>query len=263
MIHSTAIVASPIKDEQNCQIGPFCIIEKGVQIGNSVILDSNVVLKTGVVIGDNVHIHSHVVLGDVPQIVNQKFDFVSGVVIGDNTVIREGVTVHRASTEGQATKVGNNCFLMAFSHVGHDTKVGNSCILANQVLLAGCVVIQDHVFLSGGSMVHQFVHIGESAFVSGNAEITIHVPPFTTVLNRNSASNINIVGLQRRCFSSEEIADIKRLYRYVYNGQDFSFKKKAKNLLDKQSYKTGKGKSFLEFFVEENKENRGFVYPKS
>lgn len=261
MIHPTAIVASPIKDEQNCRIGPFCIIEEGVKLGNSVILDSNVVLKTGVVLGDNVHIHSNVVLGDLPQIINQTFNFFSGVSVGDNTIIREGVTIHRASREGQMTNIGSNCFLMAFSHVGHDTQVGNNCILANQVLLAGCVSVQDHAFLSGGSMVHQFVHIGESAFISGNAEITMHIPPFTTVLGRNSASNINIVGLQRRGFSSEEIADIKKLYRCIYDGQSFSFKKKAKKLLDEQNYTTSRGKCFLEFFVE-GKEDRGFVYPK-
>ena len=148
---------------------------------------------------------------------------------------------------------------MAFSHVGHDTHVGDHCILANQVLLAGCVTVQDYVFLSGGSMVHQFVHIGESAFVSGNSEITMHIPPFITVLDRNCIANLNVVGLQRRGFTSDEVADVKSLYRQIYDGESLSFKRKAADLLQKQAAKTEKGKQFLNFFLQEMP-SRGFVY---
>ena len=261
MIHPNAIIDPSICVPEDCQIGPFCILEAGIHLGHSVVLESNVVLKQGVTLGDHVRIHANVVLGDVPQIVHQTFDFVSGVNIGHNTVIREGVTIHRASKEGHETCVGSHCLLMAYSHVGHDSKVGNECILANQALLAGCVVVQDHVFLSGGSMVHQFVHIGESAFVSGNAEITMHVPPFVTVLDRNMVANLNVVGLHRRGFDSKEVSDIKNLYRQIY-GENLSFKKKAAELLQNQSYATDKGQQFLEFFVQDAPD-RGFVYPKS
>lgn len=259
MIHPSTIVDLTAHIEDDCSIGPFCVIEKGVTLGHGVTLDSHVVLKTGTILEDNVHVHAQAVLGDDPQIVGKNFDFKSGIIVGSHSVIREGVTIHRASEEGKNTLIGSDCLLMAFSHVGHDTYVGNHCILANQVLLAGCVSVQDYAFLSGGSMVHQFVHIGESAFVSGNAEITMHIPPFITVLDRNYIANLNVVGLQRRGFSSEEVADVKALYRQIYDGESLSFKRKAADLLQKQVAKTEKGKQFLNFFLQEMP-SRGFVY---
>ena len=150
---------------------------------------------------------------------------------------------------------------MAYSHVGHDTVVGNHCVLANLVLLAGCVTVDDYAFLSGGSMVHQFVHVGESAFVSGNAEITMHIPPFVTVLGRNNISNLNLIGLQRRGFSSEDIFDIKQQYRAMYGGDSRSFQKKALSALEKGAFTTGRGRQFLEFFTHQTYD-RGFAYPK-
>ena len=261
MIHPTAIVDDTAQIADGCTIGAYCVIEKNVTLGHRVILDSHVVLKSGTVIGDDVYVHSHAVIGDDPQIVNQDFSFESGVSIGARTVIREGVTIHRASQAGQQTSIGSDCLLMAFSHVGHDTHVGNHCILVNQVLLAGCVTVQDYAFLSGGSMIHQFVHIGESAFVSGNAEITMHVPPFVTVLGRNQIANLNVVGLKRRGFSSQEVADIKQLYRLLYNGDTLSFKKRAEMLLEEGVAETEKGQQFLKFFVDP-KTDRGFVYDK-
>lgn len=259
MIHSSAIVDPTVHIEDDCSIGPFCMIEEDVALGHGVVLDSHVVLKAGTILNDNVHVHAQAVLGGDPQIVGKDFDFRSGVVVGPHSVIREGVTIHRASEEGKTTVIGSDCLLMAFSHVGHDTCVGNHCTLANQVLLAGCVTVQDYVFLSGGSMVHQFVHIGESAFVSGNAEITMHIPPFITVLDRNCIANLNVIGLQRRGFSSEEVADVKALYRQIYNGESLSFKRKAAELLQKCVAKTEKGEQFLKFFLQEMP-SRGFVY---
>lgn len=261
MIHPTAIIDVKAQIADDCAIGPYCIIEKNVTLGHRVVLDSHVVLKSGTIIEDNVRVHSHVIIGDDPQIVNQDFSFESGVHIGARTVIREGVTIHRASQAGQRTLIGSDCLLMAFSHVGHDTHVGNHCILVNQVLLAGCVTVQDYAFLSGGSMIHQFVHIGESAFVSGNAEITMHVPPFVTVLGRNQISNLNVVGLKRRGFSTQEVADVKQLYRLLYNSDTLSFKKRAEILLKEDAAQTDKGRQFLSFFVDP-KTDRGFVYDK-
>lgn len=261
MIDPTAIVEQTAQVASDCIIGPYCIIEKNVKLGRRVVLEPHVVLKAGTILGDDVHVHSHAVVGDVPQIVNQDFSFESGVTVGARTNIREGVTIHRASQPGKQTIIGEDCLLMAFSHVGHDTLVGNHCILVNQVLLAGCVTVQDHAFLSGGSMIHQFVSIGESAFVSGNAEITMHVPPFVTVLGRNQVANLNVVGLKRRCFSTQDVSDIKQLYRMLYSGASLSFKKRAESLLQEGAAKTDKGQQFLRFFIEQT-HDRGFVYNK-
>lgn len=260
MIRPTALVDASVEVPDDCDIGAFCVIERDVRLGRRVHIGEHAVIKS-TVLGDDVRVHAGVVLGDDPQIVGADFNFESGVVISDRTVLREGVTIHRASQAHKQTRVGKDCLLMAYSHVGHDTVVGNHCILANSALLAGCVTVDDCVFLSGGSMVHQFVHVGEGAFVSGNAEITMHVPPFVTVLGRNHVSNLNLVGLRRRGFSSEEIADIKQQYRAVYGGDSLSFQKKALTALEEGTFKTVRGRQFLEFFVNQTYD-RGFVYPK-
>ena len=261
MIHPTALVDASVDISDDCVIGAFGVIERGVQLGRRVRIGEHAVIKSGTVLGDDVDVHSGVVLGDEPQIVGQGFDFESGVIIGDRTVLREGVTVHRASQPHQQTRVGEDCLLMAYSHVAHDAVVGNHCILANLALVAGCVTIEDYVFLSGGSMVHQFVHVGESAFVSGNAEITMHIPPFVTALGRNNVSNLNLIGLQRRGFSSEELSDIKQQYRAVYGSDSRSFPKKALAALEEGKFKTERGRQFLEFFTHQT-HDRGFAYPK-
>lgn len=261
MIHPTAWVDPSVQIPESCMIGPFCVIERGVQLGTRVVLDSHVVLKSGVCLGEEVQVHSHAVIGDDPQISGQRWDFESGVQIGARTIVREGVTIHRASQPHQWTKIGNDCLLMAFSHVGHDTVVGDHCILANLALLSGCVTVEPYAFLSGGSMVHQFVQIGESAFLSGNAEVGMHVPPFVTVVGRNEAANINVVGLQRRGFSSEEAADIKQRYRWLYDGTSLSFQKRAAQALEGKQYTTDRGKQFLSFFTQ-SMPSRGFVYPR-
>ena len=261
MIHPTALVDASVEVPDDCVIGAFGVIERGVRLGRRVRIGEYAVIKTGTVLGDDVEVHAGVVLGDDPQICWEKFDFQSGVIIGDRTVLREGVTVHRASQPNQQTRVGEDCLLMAYSHVAHDAVVGNHCILANLALVAGCVVIEDYVFLSGGSMIHQFVHIGESAFISGNAEISMHIPPFVTVLGRNNISNLNLIGLQRRGFSSEELSDIKQQYRAVYGGDSRSFQKKALSALEKGEFKTERGRQFLEFFANQT-DDRGFAYPK-
>lgn len=261
MIHPTALVDASVNVPSDCVIGAFCVIERGVRLGQRVRIGEHVVIKSGTVLGDDVEVHAGVVLGDDPQICWEKFDFESGVVIGNRTVLREGVTVHRASQPGQQTHIGEDCLLMAYSHVAHDAVVGNRCILANLALVAGCVVIEDYVFLSGGSMIHQFVHIGESAFISGNAEISMHIPPFVTVLERNNVSNLNLIGLRRRGFSSEEISDIKQQYHAVYGGDSRSFQKKAFSALEKGEFKTERGRQFLEF-SKILERDRSFAYPK-
>lgn len=262
MIHPTAWVDASVQVPESCTIGPFCVIERGVQLGPRVVLGSQVVLKSGVCLGEEVQVHSHAVVGDDPQISGQRLDFENGVQIGARTVLREGVTIHRASQPHQWTRIGSDCLFMAFSHVGHDTTVGDHCILANLALLAGCVTVGPYAFLSGGSMVQQFVQIGESAFLSGNAEISMHVPPFVTVMGRNEAANINVVGLQRRGFSSEEVADIKQRYRWMYDGTSLSFQKRARQALEEKQYTTDRGRQFLSFFTQ-SMPSRGFVYPRS
>lgn len=239
-------------------IGPFCVIERDVQLGQQVRLDSHVVLKRGVILEDQVEVHSGAIVGDDPQIIPAAFDFDSGVSVGARTVIREGVTIHRSSMPNQNTTIGHDCLLMAFSHVGHDCVVGNNCILVNQVLLAGHVVVHDYACLSGHVVIHQWVHIGESAFVSGQAAITQNIPPFVIAWSRDDLSGLNLVGLQRRGFTPEAIADIKQMYRWTY--QSLSVKRNAQQALDEHKHTTDFGRQFLEFFIN-TPGDRGFLHP--
>lgn len=257
-IHSTAIIESTLPSD--IQVGAFCHIEAGVVVGSNVRLDDHVILKRGTQLGDNVHVHSFVCLGDDPQIKSLDTNYLSGVVVGDRCEIREGVTIHRASKPEQFTKIGHDCLLMAYSHIGHDSQIGNHCILANNALVAGEVTIEDYVFLSGAAAVHQFVCIGESAFISGHAAITAHVAPFVTVTDRNQVHNLNVIGLQRRQFTSAEVNDVKNCYRYVFQQDILSFKKLAQEALTKHVATTHEGEKFLKFFLEE-KTPRGFAYP--
>ncbi|MDR0647088.1 MAG: acyl-ACP--UDP-N-acetylglucosamine O-acyltransferase [Puniceicoccales bacterium] len=261
-IHPTAIVDAQVCLNDSLTIGPFCQIEAGVVLGKNVVVEGHAVLKKGTRLEDGVHIHDFACIGGDPQIKNLNGAFSSGVRIGARTIIREGVTVHRASEAGAITTIGSDCLLMAYSHVGHDCRVGNGCTLANNALLAGCVHVEDFVFLSGGSMVHQFVTLGESAFVAGNATITMHVPPFVTVLERNRLKNLNVIGLRRRGFSTEEVADVKACYRHVFGHDNLAFQRKAQEALQIALSTTSKGRQFLEFFVKD-KSDRGFVYPFS
>ncbi|MDR2769372.1 MAG: acyl-ACP--UDP-N-acetylglucosamine O-acyltransferase [Puniceicoccales bacterium] len=262
LIHPTAIVDAQVCLNDSLTVGPFCQIEAGVVLGQNVVVESHVMLKKGTWLEDGVYVHSFACIGGDPQIKNLNGTFNSGVHVGACTIIREGVTVHRASEVNGMTTIGSDCLLMAYSHVGHDCQVGNGCTLANNVLLAGCVRVEDFVFLSGGSMVHQFVTLGESAFVSGNAAITMHVPPFVTVLERNRLKNLNVIGLRRRGFSTEEVADVKACYRCVFGHDNLAFQRNAQEALQIALPKTAKGRQFLEFFAKD-KSDRGFVYPLS
>ncbi|MDR1254988.1 MAG: acyl-ACP--UDP-N-acetylglucosamine O-acyltransferase [Puniceicoccales bacterium] len=261
-IHPTAIVDARVCLNDSLTIGPFCQVEAGVVLGQNVVVDGHVILKKGTRLEDGVHVHNFACIGGDPQIKNLNGVFNSGVRIDTRTIIREGVTIHRASEADGMTTIGSDCLLMAYSHVGHDCRVGNGCTLANNVLLAGCVQVEDFVFLSGGSMVHQFVTLGESALVSGNAVITMHVPPFVTALERNQLKNLNVIGLRRRGFSTEEVTDVKACYRYVFGHDNLAFQRKAQEALRIALPKTSKGRQFLEFFVKD-KSDRGFVSPLS
>lgn len=260
-VHATAIVESGALLGKDVTIGPFVHIESNVHIGDSVKIGAHAVIKSGSILEDGVRVHSFAVIGDEPQIKGFNAAIPSFVRIGRLSILREGTTVHRASHENACTVIGENAFLMAYSHVGHDCILGENVTLANGALLAGHVVLDSHVFLGGGAMVHQFVSVGEGAFLAGNATITSHVPPFVIAFERNTLASLNLVGLRRRQFSREEMLDIKTCYHFVFKNSlnEFSFKKRAEEALNKPIYQTEKGKQFLTFFTIQ-KYDRGFLH---
>lgn len=259
-IHPTAIVSDDAAIGAGSVIGPYSVIEEGVILGENCVIAAHVIVRCGSVLGNEVTVDSFAVIGGNPQSLTFDPLIKSGVRIGDGTVIREGCTINRASSEGGNTVLSGECFLMAQAHVAHDCELGRGVILANNVMLAGHVKVGAKTFIGGGAGIHQYCRIGEFVMVAGNASITADIPPYIMVSERNHAHGLNLVGLRRGGFERSEIADLKQSYRAVYLGGS-SIRKQAADILNKGKYGvTGPGKTFLDFF---EKGNRGFAHPET
>jgi UDP-N-acetylglucosamine acyltransferase len=216
-IHPTSAIEPGAIIGNNVSIGPFCYIQNDVEIGDNCILDGHVTLLSYTSIGQNCHLHSNVVLGDLPQDVAFK-DEPSYVKIGDNCTLREGVTIHRGTKPDTTTKVGDNCLLMAYSHLAHNVQLGNNVIVANGALLAGYVEVGDRAFISGNCLVHQFARIGRLVMMAGGSAVHKDVPPFcmTRSTTLNKIMGLNAVGLRRAGFTAEERLILKRAFKILY-----------------------------------------------
>ena len=179
---------------------------------------SGAVLKSGTSIGNENKIHEHVVIGGLPQDLGFDSATPSGVEIGNKNTFREFVTIHRASQKNEATKLGNENYLMTQVHLGHDCELENNVIIAPSTGLGGFVTVEDKAFISGGVMVHQFVHIGSLAMLGGNAKITQDVLPFM-MADGNPAhiSGLNKVGLRRAGFKVDDMKALKKAYQLLFN----------------------------------------------
>lgn len=215
-IHSTAIVSSKAKLGNNVKIGPFSIIHDDVEIGDDCIIDSHVVLYNGARIGNRVRIFQGASVANVPQ--DLKFgNEESYFFVGDDTQIREYVTLHRGTHATGKSSVGKNCLLMAYTHVAHDCTLGDNIILANAVQIAGHVEIEDNVIIGGVTGIHQFSKIGAYAMIGSNSKVSSDVPPFVMVQGAPCRfEGINKIGLRRKGFTSEQINAIKEAYRILY-----------------------------------------------
>ena len=204
------------KIAQNVVIEPFVTIAKNVVIGEGTWIGSNVIIMEGARIGKNCKIFPGAVIAAIPQ--DLKFNNEDSIVrIGDNTVIREFVTINRGTKANYETVVGNNCLLMAYVHVAHDCIVGNNVILANAATLAGHITVEDWAIIGGLSAVHQFVNIGSHVMISGGSLVRKDVPPFTKAAREPlSYVGINSIGLRRRGYTAEKINEIQDIYRYIY-----------------------------------------------
>jgi UDP-N-acetylglucosamine acyltransferase len=196
-------------------IHPTAIIEDGARLGADCVIHAHALITRHTVLGDGVVVHPFAVIGGDPQDLGFDPTTESGVVIGDRTVLREHVTVNRATKAGLATTIGADCFLMATAHVAHDGQIGDRVILANQVLLAGHVHVGERTFIGGGAAAHQFCRIGESAMIGGLTRLTRDVPPFTMTAERDELIGLNAVGLRRRGFTPAVIAELRRAYHAV------------------------------------------------
>lgn len=200
----------------NVIIEPFATVHKDVTIDDGSWIGPGAIIWDGARIGKNVKIYPGASVSSIPQ--DLKF---SGeqteTYIGDNTVIREYVTISKGTTDKFKTLIGKNCLLMAYVHVAHDCQIGNNCILVNTVQVAGHVTIDDWAIIGGASALHQFVKVGAHVMLSGGSLVRKDVPPYTKAAREPLAyAGINTVGLRRRGFTSEKITEIQEIYRYIF-----------------------------------------------
>ncbi len=216
LIHQTAIIDPRAELGPGVEIGPYCVIGPDVIIGEGTKLISHVTIEPYTSIGSNCRIHSGAVLGGPPQ--DSKFKGEeSYLIVGNNNIIREYVTLHRASGEGCATKIGDNNMLMAYCHVGHNAQLGNNITMANYVGLSGHVVVEDRVVFGGLVGVHQFVKIGRFAMVAGFSGVTQDIPPFMLAEGKPCrVKDLNVVGLRRNGVSPKTRAELRRAFKLLY-----------------------------------------------
>ncbi len=216
MSYPLANVHPEAKIGSNVTIEPFATVQRNVTIGDGSWIAANVVIWEGARLGKNVKIFPGASISAVPQ--DLKFaGEETETFIGDNTVIREFVTISRGTSDKYKTVVGSNCLLMAYVHIAHDCIVGNNCILANAVQLAGHVQIDDWAIIGGSSAVHQFVKVGAHVMVSGGSLVRKDIPPYTKAAREPlTYCGINTIGLRRRGFDADKISEIQEIYRYIF-----------------------------------------------
>ncbi len=230
-------------------IHPTAIVEDGASLGKGCVLHAHALVGRHCRLDEGVIVHPYAVLGGDPQDLGFKPDTRSGVHIGARTVIREHVTVNRATKPGEDTTVGADCFLMTGCHVAHDCRIGERVVIANAVLLAGHIRIGDRAFLGGGAVLHQFCRIGESVMIGGGARISGDVAPFCLATERNTVYGLNVVGLKRRGFSRDVLREIKEAFRETLV-LDGNLRERASAALASGRYTSTEARGFLEFFLQ-------------
>lgn len=201
---------------QNVIVEPFSTIAKDVVIGDGTWIGPNVTIMDGARIGRNCRIFPGAVISGIPQDLKFKGE-VTTAEVGDNTTIRECVTLNRGTIDKYKTAIGSNCLVMAYAHIGHDSIIGNYCILGNTTQLAGHVVIADYTIFGGACAVQQFSKIGAHAYIGGGSLVRKDVPPYTKAAREPLAyAGVNTVGLRRRGYTTEKIAEIQEIYRYLF-----------------------------------------------
>jgi UDP-N-acetylglucosamine acyltransferase len=254
MISNLAFIHPEAKIGKDVIIEPFAYIAANVTIDEGTWVGPNSTIMDGARIGKKCRIFPSAVVSGIPQDLKFRGEE-STVEIGDNTTIRECATVNRGTAAVGKTIVGNNCLLMAYSHIGHDCFIGNNVIVGNSTALAGEVDIDDWAILSAGTMVHQFAHIGAHVMIGGGAKVRIDVPPFIKA-DRDPLSflGLNSVGLTRRGFEKERIDEIHEIYRAIYQrGMNFS---QALEFVEKE-FKSSLDRDYILEFIR--KSERGII----
>jgi UDP-N-acetylglucosamine acyltransferase len=216
-IHPSAIVHPNAKIGKDCVIGPFCTISANSQIGDRTTLQSHVVVDNNTTIGSDCKVFPFASIGTQSQDLKWEEGNVSYTEIGNNTIIREYVTIHAGTDDGTKTAIGNDCALLALSHVGHNCIVGNDVVISHNATLGGHVIVGDHVNFGGLCAVHQFCRIGTNAMVAGMARLVQDVLPFTIAQGTPAKMRmVNKVGMDRNGFSKDEISIASKCYKILF-----------------------------------------------
>jgi UDP-N-acetylglucosamine acyltransferase len=215
-IHPTALVAKDVQIGEGVTIGAYSVIQDGAVIGDRTQIDTNVVLESNTHIGRDCRVMAGAVLGGAPQ--DYKFHGEKTYLkIGDGNIIREYVTIHRASGEGEATVIGDNNMLMAYCHIGHNCRIGSGITMANMVGISGHTLVEDKVVFGGIVGVHQKVRIGQLAMIGGFSKVVQDVPPFAMADGRPlKVCDLNVIGLRRNGVGPKVRSDLKQAYKLLY-----------------------------------------------
>lgn len=216
VIHPTAIIDPRAQIPSTAEIGPRVLIEGPVELGENCVIQANAILTGEVKLGSGNKIGYGAILGALPQDLGFKPETPTGVTIGNDNVIREYCTIHRATKPETHTRVGSNNYIMAGAHFAHDVVVQDRCIIANNVLLAGHVHFGNNVVVGGGTVFHQFVRVGSYVMVRGLSAIGKDIPPYTMALAINSVIGLNVVGLRRVGLGAERRGEIKKAFNMLY-----------------------------------------------
>lgn len=252
-VHGSAIIGRNVSLGEGVEIGPYAVVGDGVTIGDGTTVGSHAVVKAGTAVGSNCLIDSFAALGGLPQ--DESFDgkTESGVIIGNNTAIREYVTVHRASAKATSTKIGSNCMLQSGSHVAHDCAVGDGTVLASGAMLGGHATVGKKCFIGGGAAVHQWVFVGDYAILGGLSATSLNIPPYAMSFGISTVIGLNLVGLRRAKISNENIVALKNCFREFY-GRVGNFRDRAERMMGEGFASTEETENFLKFFLMETKQ---------
>jgi len=247
MIHPTAIVDSKAEIAEGVEIGPYSVIEKDVAIGERTKIGPHVVIREGTRIGKQCHIFQFSSIGEAPQAFAYKGEK-TYLLIGDQNIIRESVTLHRGTVPGgKKTIIGNNNYFMAYSHVAHDCHIGNQVVMANGATLGGHILIEDHAIIGGLVAVHQFCRIGAHAFIGGFSGVLQDIPPYMLAQgDRTKLYGLNTVGLKRHHFSEETLRALKKSYRTIFRS-GLTLEKAIKQLSEDNIFRVPEVQHLLQF----------------
>ena len=246
-IHPTAIVSPDAELGDGVKIGPYCVVEGHSVIGAGTVLRAFVNVGGFVVIGENCSVFEYTAIGGDPQDHGYRGEK-TWIRVGNNNVIRENVTINRATGEGNETVVGDGCFIMEGAHLGHNVRVGNNVTIANKVGLSGHVTVDDHTVFGGMAGVHQFVHIGSYCMIGGMYRVTKDVPHYTLASGEPlRLTGLNSVGLRRANFSVESRRAIRAFYGELY-GKGRIFSHALQTALEKKTAYIPEVRRILEFY---------------